>query len=73
MYLVLIPWYVQIGSSLLPLFLAYGLGGGVGGSPLDGLARGQLNCLCLIDSERVPRSGEAGGGFVTTPRGEGIT
>ena len=33
------------------------MGGWVGGPPLDGLSSGQLNGLCLIDSERVPRSG----------------
>ena len=44
-------------------FLAYVLGGWVGGLPLDGLARRQLNRLCLIDSERVPRSGREGGGL----------
>ena len=61
MYLGLIPWYAQIGSSLLSLFLEYVLGGGVGGSPRYGLASRQLNSLCLIDGERVPRSGLAGG------------
>ena len=33
----------------------------MGGSPRYGLASRQLNSLCLIDGERVPRSGLAGG------------
>ena len=33
-----------------------------GGSPPDGLASRQLNSLCLIDGERVPRGGLAGRG-----------
>ena len=72
MYLALIPWYVQNWEQIVTHFLAYALGGWVGVLPLDGLARRQLNRLCLIDSERVPRSGREGGGFVATSIGGGI-